>query len=165
MAENDKDLQNQNQNNENQDYIDAINKLKENTVDKDKYMKLKEENKKLLESLVNGEDIAAANTVEKVDVGQLRQELYGEDSYLSNLDYVQKTLQLREAIIEGGGRDPFLPNSSQYSESSEDIEKALAVADVLQQCVDYAEGNNDIFTLELQRRMNDVKVPVRKNNR
>ena len=47
--------------NENQQYIDAIRDLKANTVSKDRYNKLMEENKNLLNSLVNGEQLAAAN--------------------------------------------------------------------------------------------------------
>lgn len=46
--------------NENQQYIDAIRDLKANTVSKDRYNKLMEENKNLLNSLVNGESVAAA---------------------------------------------------------------------------------------------------------
>ena len=48
------------QQNENQQYIDAIRDLKANTVSKDRYNKLMEENKNLLNSLVNGESVAAA---------------------------------------------------------------------------------------------------------
>lgn len=46
--------------NENQQYIDAIRDLKANTVSKDRYNKLMEENKNLLNSLVNGESVATA---------------------------------------------------------------------------------------------------------
>lgn len=48
------------QQNENQQYIDAIRDLKANTVSKERYDKLMEENKNLLNSLVNGEPVAAA---------------------------------------------------------------------------------------------------------
>lgn len=40
--------------NEYQKYLDSINELKSNTVSKDKYDKIMEENKTLLESIVNG---------------------------------------------------------------------------------------------------------------
>lgn len=51
----------QNENiNENQQYIDAIRDLKANSVSKDRYDKLMEENKNLLNSLVNGEVVATA---------------------------------------------------------------------------------------------------------
>ena len=36
------------------DYIEAIKNLKQNTVDRSKYDELKAENKKLLDSIVNG---------------------------------------------------------------------------------------------------------------
>ena len=40
-----------------EDYIEAIKSLKQNTVDKTAYDALRSENKKLLESLINGEEI------------------------------------------------------------------------------------------------------------
>ena len=52
--------QNETNINENQQYIDAIRDLKANTVSKDRYNKLMEENKNLLNSLVNGESVATA---------------------------------------------------------------------------------------------------------
>ena len=40
-----------------EDYIAAINELKQNTVDRQKYDQLKAENKRLLDSIVNGQEI------------------------------------------------------------------------------------------------------------
>ena len=39
------------------DYIEAIKEIKQNSVDREAYNKLREENKRLLNSLVNGESI------------------------------------------------------------------------------------------------------------
>jgi hypothetical protein len=39
------------------DYIAAIQELQNNTVSKDQYQKLREENKKLLDALVSGQQI------------------------------------------------------------------------------------------------------------
>ena len=50
------------------DYIEAIKEIKENSVDKETYLKLKEENKKLLNSLVNGETLPAESQEQKVDI-------------------------------------------------------------------------------------------------
>ena len=56
------------------DYVAAIKELKDNTVPKNQYAKLKEENKKLLQSLINGESIggAEASSVPDVDMNGLR---------------------------------------------------------------------------------------------
>ena len=42
--------------------------------------------------------------------------------------------------------------------TDDDIKTAEKVANVLQECVDYAEGDSAVFTNELQRRLVDVKV-------
>lgn len=142
------------------DYIAAIKELKDNTVSKEDYNKLKNENQKLLKSLVNGETI----TVEKAaaDVGELRKQLYDSDAELSNLEYVTKSLELRDAIIAEGGHDPFLPWGKQIAPTTEDIEAANRVATVLKECVDYAEGDSEVFTNELMRYTLDVAPQRRK---
>ena len=137
------------------DYITAINEMKKTTVPKEKYEKLAEENKRLLESLVAGEKIEPKEE-EKIDVKALRKELYSGECELNNLEYVDKTLKLRKALIDAGERDPFLPIGDKVDITSETIEKAETVAQVLQECVDFAEGDSGIFTAELQRRTKDT---------
>lgn len=164
-----KDTQIQNQNVESGadvdagvDYIETIKKLKENTVPKETYTKLQEENKKLLQSLVNGETIEQEE--KPVDVAALRKDLYGEEFTGSDIDYATKTLELRQAIIDAGGTDPFLPYGKKIMPTDEDISTASRVAEVLQECVDYAEGDNAVFVNELQRRMIDSSVGVKKKH-
>lgn len=137
------------------DYITAINEMKKTTVPKEKYEKLAEENKRLLESLVAGEKIEPKEE-EKIDVNALRKELYSGECELNNLEYVDKTLKLRKALIDAGERDPFLPIGDKVDITSETVEKAETVAQVLQECVDFAEGDSGIFTAELQRRTKDT---------
>ena len=57
-----------------------------------------------------------------------------------------------------GKPDPFLPIGEQIMPTDQDIQTAQKVADVLQECVDYAEGDSAVFTNELQRRLVDVKI-------
>lgn len=141
---------------DNNQYIDAIKSLKENTVERSKYEELKAENKRLLESIVNGEEINVEVPAQN-SVQDLRNELFKENSGLSNLEYAEKALELREKLISEGKPDPFVPIGSQYTPTAEDEAAAQRVADVLKTCIDYAEGDNQIFTNELQRRMIDTK--------
>lgn len=138
------------------DYIEAIKQIKENTVDKSQYIKLKEENKRLLTSLVNGETLSAENVAQPVDVKKLRAELYGSDNDYSNLEYWTKTLQLRDAILEQGGVDPFVPFGKNITPTQEDIDTAERVSQIVQECIDYADGDSSVFTNELTRRMVDT---------
>ena len=140
---------------DNTDYIAAIKELKENSVDRSKYDALKAENKKLLDSIVNGTEVALPKE-EKKSIEDLRAAYLKEDQ--SNLEYITNTLKLREAIIAEGKPDPFLPIGEQIMPTDSDIATANKVAQVLQECVDYAEGDSAVFTNELQRRLVDVKI-------
>lgn len=138
-----------------QDYLAAIKELKENSVDRSKYDELRAENKKLLDSIVNGTEVALPHE-DKKSIEELREEYLKEDQ--SNLEYITNTLKLREALMAEGKPDPFLPIGEQILPTDDDIAKAQHVAEVLQECVDYAEGNSAVFTNELQRRLVDVKI-------
>lgn len=139
---------------DNVDYIAAIKELQGNTVSKAQYDKLKLENKNLLSALINGETIEV-EPEKKVDVGALRKELFSTEEDISNLDYITKVLDLRDALMESGERDPFLPIGNQVRVTSEMIDQANNVAEVLRECVDFSQGDSGIFTAELQRRMKD----------
>ena len=69
-----------------EDYIEAIKNLKQTTVDKTAYDALRSENKKLLESLVNGEEIQPQNKVLTEDINSLRKDILTNQS-LTNLEY------------------------------------------------------------------------------
>ena len=144
---------------DNTDYIAAIKELKENSVDRAKYEALRADNKRLLEAVVNGQTVE--NTVKpQVDIQALRNELFNTENQ-TNLQYVENALKLRTALIESGEPDPFLPYGSKIVPNDEDISTANRVATILQECVDYADGDSAIFTNEVQRRTVDT-APRRK---
>lgn len=143
------------------DYIQAIQELKANSVSKDQYMKLKDENSKLLKSLINGETLEATDVTTAPDIQELRKDLYGGEAHFTNLEYISKVLELRDAVIERGERDPFLPYGSKVMPDNNDIECANRVATILKDCIEYADGDSGVFTAEVQRRMIDV-APKRK---
>lgn len=131
----------------------ALKELRENSVSKEDYEKLEKENRELVAQIING-DGGAGNgqpTPEKVDIKALREELYGpKGADLSNLDFWKKTLKLRGAVIEQEGYDPFLPHGAKIKPSEEDVERANAVAETVQKCIDEAKDNSEVFTALLQ---------------
>lgn len=159
MIENENSVSQQENVNDSTDYIEALKEMKQNSVDRATYDKLKSENKQLLDALVNGKEIEIKRE-EPVDVNQLRKDLFNRDKQLSNLDYVSSALKLRDALIERGERDPFLPYGDKVSLTAEHYEKAEQVATVLKECVEFADGDSGIFTAELQRRTKD-SMPYR----
>lgn len=138
-------------------YIEAIKEIKANSVTKEDYEKLKEENKQLLNSLVRGETIQQEMEEKPVDVDQLRKDIFSGE--LNNLDYMTKSLQLRDELIKRGEKDPFLPYGKNILPTDEDVAKAEKFVNTIKECIDIAEGSNDIFTNELQRRMVDPILP------
>ena len=145
-----------------QDYLAAIKELKEKSVDRSEYDKLRAENKRLIDAVVNGqpgqeEQVAVKHSKEQID--ELRNDLFNSPRELNNLEFITKTMELREALMENGEPDPFLPVGKQISPTRDDIEGAEKVAQVYKECIDYAEGDSEVFTNELMRRTRDVKLP------
>ena len=147
------------------DYIAQIKNLKENSVSKDDYNKLKADNKKLIDALANGsqlESVVASKVSSVENINNLRKKLFSKGSNLDNLEYCDTALQLRDALIEKGERDPFLPFGHNVIATESDIETANRVATVMKECIDYADGDSDIFTNEIQRRTVDISIPKKK---
>ena len=145
-----------------QDYITAIKELKQNSVDRSEYEKLRAENKKLIDAVVNGqpgqeEQVLVRHSKEQID--DLRNDLFNSPRELNNLEFITKAMELREALMENGEPDPFLPVGKQISPTRDDIEGAEKVAQVYKECIEYAEGDSEVFTNELMRRTRDVKLP------
>lgn len=135
-------------------YIDVIQKLKADSVDKKEYEKVLKENKQLLDTLVSGkQEEKPAKKEETVDIDELRDNLFNKDN--NNLEYTKKALKLRKELMEKGEVDPFLPNGTQIKPDMVDEAAADKVAKILEHCIEYAEGDSEVFTNELQRVMVD----------
>ena len=147
------------------DYIEQIKKLKESSVSKDDYNKLKADNKKLIDALANGSQLEGV-VEPKIDavenINNLRKKLFSKGSNLNNLEYCKTAVELRDALIEKGERDPFLPFGHNVVTTDSDNETANRVATIMRECIDYADGDSDIFTNELQRRTVDISIPKKK---
>lgn len=146
---------------DNTDYIAAIKELKQNSVDRSKYDALKAENKKLLDAVVNGTEVAQPTIEEKPSIAELRTRVFN-NPHQTNLEYWTNVLALREAIMEEGGDDPFVASSSQYAPTVDDYQQAHRVATVFQEMVDVADGDPNVFLNEYQRRVKETNIPTSK---
>ena len=143
---------------DNTDYLEAIKTLKQNSVERSKYDALRAENKRLLDSLVNGQ-VAESTTepvskVTKESIQKLREELFNSEN-LTNLEYVTKALELRDSLISIGEDDPFVPHGTKLSVTNQDYEIAEKVAQGLKEMVLEADGNSEVFLNEYQRKVKD----------
>lgn len=96
--------------------------------------------------------------LQKMDVDKLSAETFKENCKLTDLQYIENVLKIREARMAQGYPDPFAPANRTKDDpfakampSAEDLEIAQKVADGLQHCVDEANGDNASFLLEYQK--------------
>lgn len=141
----------------NENYIDAIKQMKENSVSKEKYQKLESENAKLLEAIMEGKEID--NLEKSADPGEsieeLRKELFNPESNLSNLEYCKKMLELREKYMAEDPKrlDPMLPNNGKVT--ADDIAGVEKAVNAIQTAIDIADGDSEVFTAKLTSMMRD----------
>jgi len=147
-------------------YLDEIEKQKAEVKAKEEELKkAREENKTLLNRILDGDLGPNDKDPEDKDskaVSELRDELFKPKKDLNNLEFAQKTLALRDKIMEEGGIDPFLPQGSKVRITAEDREAAQRVAECMKHCIDIADGDSEIYTRELMRITTDVMPEARK---
>lgn len=145
-----------------QTYIDNLKALKESTVDKKEYDKVVDENKRLSLALMNGESLPS-NEKEKENkpsIDELRQNFKKDNQ--TNLDFWSNALKLREAVIDSGEPDPFLPKGHELIASEDDKIKANKVAKVMEELIDESEGSPEVFNALLQKTLVDDPLLTRK---
>ena len=138
----------------------ALKDQQKNSVSKAEYDKLLEENRQLVDQIINGGDAGNGQKTSpeeaEVDIETLRQRLYGPKSEeLTNLQAAELTLQLRDAVIKKEGKDPFLPYGAHINPTEADEASANKVASVLKECVEEANGDSGVFTALLQSKINN----------
>jgi len=147
-----------------EDYLSAITEMKKNSVARSDYDSLRAENKRLLDAIVNGQT-ASTEVVEEVkkptleDHKRLCDDLFSDpDKTFGACEYIDKALQLREAAIQNGMLDPFVDiGKSAYGKlTQDDFYRANETARVYQECLDYAQGDDEVFINELMRRTTDT---------
>ena len=141
------------------DYISALNEMKQNSVSRSEYEKLKADNKRLLDSIVNGTS-ENVEVLPKKSIEELRKNFMKEG--VSNLDYWKNVLELRERLIEDGQPDPMIPTGVRVAANQMDYDGVEKLVSGIQHCIDYADGDSQLFTNELQRITRDVNIPRQK---
>lgn len=154
--------------NETQKYLDTIADLRKNSVSREEYDKIRNENKTLLEAIVNGrtETAAAESDTPTITTQDLRTKLFGkEPENLSDIDFIGGLVELRNRLLKEEGIDYGAPTGSQLSADYNDTHSSQKVADGLAHCLEVADGDNDIFIQEMTRIMSDVGVMNKKPNK
>ena len=155
------------------DYIAQIKALKASTVSRSEYDAIQKANKELLASIVDGTNAPATRATEqpaptesgdiakkRADrIKKLRNELYGKNPVdVSDRVYCEKTLELRRLVMENGEPDPMVPRGNKYTPTKDDEASAARVAEMLQDCVDQAQGDDSAFKVAFVRSIKDVRI-------
>lgn len=140
-------------------YLEQIKELKANSVNREEYNKLLEENRNLLKTIVDGG--TGESTEEPEASRDIKEILTDFNSETSNLDHIKYVMELHNKRLEEGIND-FVPQGHQISPSDEDIRDAKQVEDFLNDLIKTADGNADVFNNEYQRRVIDTVLPRRK---
>lgn len=129
--------------------------FRKNFVTREKYEEAVKRGDDFLRAIVeNREDeVIPEDPSKKIDPNKIAKDLFKEDNTMSDIEYVQNILDLREARMKAGERDPFLPDNFR----EEDVVIAQNVADVFKDCIKVADGDNGAFIALLQSRMKDAQ--------
>lgn len=133
---------------------EVIKKLMdENKKLKGDKQKAEDYNKTLLNDVLDGGVGDNKKAPEKKSIEELREELYGKSrKEMTNLEYISKTLDLRDQLMEKGETDPFVPQGRKANATITDYQSADNVANLLKDCVKAADNDPNAFNEQLRKR-------------
>lgn len=138
----------------------VIEDLQKNSVPKEEYEKLKEQNLNLAKRLARGE-YDRAKPEENPDYEAIAKDARKRffDKNVTNIESAKAALELRKAEIALGHPDPFLPHGRGYVANKNDEEAADRVARELEECIEASGGDSSVFTAMFSSRMVDPNLP------
>ena len=137
-----------------QKMAEALKELKANSVSKNDYDKILNENRELTKAIIDGSSsfVKSNNEAEKKpDIKQLAKDIF-EDG-LSNYELAKRELKFRDAYIEKFGKDPFAPNNPDMN--SHDAEAASKVARIMQECINECKGEPHLYDALFNEKIKD----------
>lgn len=136
------------------EYINQINNLRETTVSREEYERIKNDNKELAKALINGTGAnipGITKPEEKPDLDDLRKKLFTKKSK-NDLEYFTNLLALRDGVMADGQPDPFLPINREFRATAQDEADAERIATQIKEAIEYADGDPAVFSNDLRRR-------------
>ena len=123
-------------------YIEQIQNLKKNTVSIDEYNRVLSDNKQLVEALMTTGPATATEPEAKIATDSEVQALINQldKPNISNLDFIEASLALREARLSRGEDDPWAPTKEGYTDTDRDRELRDDMAAALAQTCAYARS-------------------------
>ena len=136
-------------------YAEVIKNLKATTVSREEYERVMNENKTLANALATSPakstDDAEVELPTDEYIDGLRKKLFKINGSLSNREFIKTSLDLRDAVMARGERDPFLPVNKEYIDNPSDMAAVNNLANGLREIVDYSGNDDALFNSELKR--------------
>lgn len=131
----------------------ALQEQKANSVSKDEFEKIRKEKEELTKAIIDGSGLVQkqSNDEKEVPIMDLAKSIL-EDG-ISNLESAKRELKYREAYMKKFDKDPFAPNHAEMTEN--DSLKAAAVAEIMQECIEEANGSSAVYTALFNERIKD----------
>lgn len=136
------------------EYINQINNLRENTVSREEYERIRNDNRELAKALINGTGAnipGITKPEKKPDLDDLRKKLFTKKSK-NDLEYFTNLLALRDGVMADGQPDPFLPINREFRATAQDEADAERIATQIKEAIEYADGDPAVFSNDLRRR-------------
>lgn len=116
-----------------QSMVNYINELKQNTVSKSDYEKVCRDRDTYFKACVDAKPISAEVEISRPSMQELRNDLYGVNhAQHTDIEYMTKTLELRDRVLEETGVDPLETDGE-------------SIAEPLRELIDSCNGSNDVF--------------------
>ena len=129
----------------------ALKEQRENSVSREQYNKVLEQNNDLTKAIIEGKTIHADNEDDEkpADLKALAKDIFQDG--LSNLEIAKRELKYRDEVIKQTGKDPFAPNHAEMT--ANDSDRAEAVAEVMQSCINDCGGNPEVYNALFAQRI------------
>ena len=131
-------------------YVAAIKELKNNSVSKDIYDKLKSENAQLLDALINGGQININDPSLQADEPKLEDMILefnrgiDDGGQKFNIEAIKQSVETRNRILNEKGIDVYL--SQGYQPTDQEVREAQDCADLFEAALEYANGDEELFS-------------------
>lgn len=139
-----------------QNYLDTIQEMKRTMIGRDKYDALVAENAKLLDAVVNGQAIETAPQEQPKlrTPDEVYQDFIVSDKPRNDIERAKLWIEYRESCKAAGEPDPYVSNRKKPSAA--ELESVDNTQRVLEHCIEYSGGNEEIFSTELKRLLIDT---------
>lgn len=137
--------------------LEANKALKEQLqASREEMARMANDNKAIMKQLLEGGSIET-KAEDTRSIEEIVKEMQTNDN-LNDIEYAELSLLYREKCMNRKKNpfDPFVGSGHEYQPDEREAEKAQHLADCLQQCIDYANGDNRAFINELDRITVDI---------